>query len=265
MSTYENKLLRITLYSLVGFTVIRFCEWIGGAIRHSKSIGIHAMKKSTYILLLLIIWSFFTYGQKSKDNQTTPEYLESIYEFLNYLLDDIDKFTVTKLPEDIAVAKILHNKGLNVRLNIERHQPDLNNYFSERGVIDTESISLIVTKTYVRHLKNQPLELDEEIDFQLNFAFLTEDHGDYLVLPERKPSTGEEGLLEFFPKGQHVRIRETGNISIIAEIVEYLDSGKLSAIIIDILNPENRTIEYQLNDAIEGCPIHFDLVPAVDK
>lgn len=56
-----------------------------------------------------------------------------------------------------------------------------------------------ITGIIVRHLKNQALELDEEIDFQLNFAFLTEDHGDYLVFPERKPSTGEEGILEFFP------------------------------------------------------------------
>lgn len=223
------------------------------------------MKTATYILVLILTSIFFSCGQKSKDNLGIPLEFESTYLFLNYLLDDIDKYSIEKFPEDIAVSKIIHKKGLNVRLNIERHQTSLKNYFSGRGIDDTKIMSLIVITTYVRHLKNEPLELDKEIDFQLNFASLIEDHEDYLILPEKKPSTQENELLKFFPKGQLVRIWHSDNISIIAEIVEYLDDNKLSAEIIDILNPENISIEYKLNETIEGHPIHFDLVPTFDE
>jgi len=234
------------------------------------------MKTAINILTVLLLSPFFAYSQTSKDNQNITKYFESTYEFLNYLLDDIDKFTVIKLPEDISVGKILNSKGLNVRLNIERHQPDLKNYFLERGIDDTNSISLIVITTYVRHLKNEPLEIDEEIDFILKLPSLIEDHGDYLLFPERKPSTKENNLLEFYPIGQHIRSKipivnmndgymEIEEISLISEIVEYLDNGRFLAIIIDILNPENKPIEYKINDTIEGYPIHYDLVPILDK
>jgi len=240
-----------------------------------RNVGINAMKTASYILIIILISPLFAYCQISKDNKTIPKHFKGIYEFLNYSLDDIDKFTVLKLPEDIALGKILINKGLNVTSNIERHQPDLKDYFSERGIDDIESVSLIVIKTYVRYLKNEPLELDEEIDFTLNFSNLVEDHGEYLILPERKPLTNENNLLEFYPIGQHVRsvvsiaienegCMEIEEISLISEIVAYLDNGKFLAIIIDILNPGNKPIEYQINDTIEGYPIHYDLVPTVD-
>lgn len=234
------------------------------------------MKTAINILTVLLLSPFFAYSQTSKDNQNITKYFESTYEFLNYLLDDIDKFTVIKLPEDISVGKILNSKGLNVRLNIERHQPDLKNYFLERGIDDTNSISLIVITTYVRHLKNEPLEIDEEIDFMLKLPSRIEDHGDYLIFPERKPSTNESNLFEFYPIGQHIRTKipivnrnegymEIEEISLISEIVEHLDNGRFSAIIVDILNPENKPIEYKINDTIQGYPIHYDLVPTLDK
>jgi hypothetical protein len=220
---------------------------------------------------------FLTYGQIRSEENDINKNIENVHSFINYLLDDIDKYSINELPEDVSVGKILDYIGLNVHLNIKNHQPEIIEYFEKKGIEnDIKNITLIVIKTYVRKIKNQPLEIEEEIDFLLNFDSLIEYNNDEIILPVRKPYTSEDELLKYFPIGQHIRsshfktidnngISEVERISLIAEIVEHLDNGDLLVQINDILNPKKIEIEYSINDTIVRKSFRMDLIPRIEQ
>lgn len=219
---------------------------------------------------------FLTYGQISSEENDIKKYVENVHSFISYFLDDVDKYSINELPEDVSVGKILDYIGLNVLLNIKNHQPEIIEYFKKRGIEDDiKNITLIVIKTYVRQIKNQPLEIKEEIDFLLNFDSLIEYNDDEILMPVRKPYTSKDNLLKYFPIGQHIRssefktidyngTSEVERISLIAEVVEHLGNGDLVIRINNILNPLKIEIEYSINDTIVRNAFRLDLIPKIE-
>lgn len=99
-----------------------------------------------------------------------PKDLDDCLSRLDKMFSDSDKVTFKKLPEREFIGRVHHGFGTWIRNNWGLHMGSrLWVYFNSMGISNPEDMSGIIFHSYHRRLLNNPLKLDEQMQFYKDY------------------------------------------------------------------------------------------------
>lgn len=99
-----------------------------------------------------------------------PKDLEDCFNQINKFWSDSTKSKVKQWSEDEFVGKVHLGFGMWMRNNWQLWAGSrLSKYFNEKGIYHPEDMSGIILVSYHRTLNNQPLKLDDQIIYYINY------------------------------------------------------------------------------------------------
>jgi hypothetical protein len=233
-----------------------------------------------HVIFIFIFPFSFLLGQTDHKLSGKPATLEETYKYLNAIFDDTSTYNFTTLPEDVAVGRLHFPFGTYIRNNWGLWKgSDLKNYFLQKGVYHPEAMSSIIFTSYHRHLLNEPIDLDGQVErykrINSNVLRDTLPNGNVQVsFPElaKEKRTSLQELFEYYPKGDTVLVQLSGKKGIfrkytlfkgIAIITGYREN-KLHLTLIRLQKDNKIRSEYFVGQEIDTWTESCTLIPPKD-
>jgi hypothetical protein len=229
-------------------------------------------------LIFIFIFSFsFLLGQTKQKLSGKPATLEETYKYLDAIFDDTSTYNFMRLPEDVAVSRLHFPLGMYIRNNWGLWKgSELKTYFLQKGVYHPEAMSSIIFTSYHRHLLNQPVDLNGQVErykrINSNVVIDTLANGNvHFSFPElaKEKRTSLQELFEYYPKGDTVLVQLSGKKGIfrkytpfkgVAIITGYREN-KLLLTLIRLRKDDKTKSEYIVGQEIDSWTESCTLIP----
>ncbi|MGB0178323.1 MAG: DUF6794 domain-containing protein [Owenweeksia sp.] len=189
-----------------------------------------------------------------KERQPTyPQSISRSFHFLDSVLNDTMRYTIVRLPENVAVLRLYDLFGIWIGQEWLQPRSSLSIMLTDSGHKHTEIQSLVLLRSYHRYSSNRPLRISEQNVFEEVGWQVDTSHENHTTRAFGMTlNAGYEELLKCFPTGDTIVFNDYGT-----ELWETEEIPCLVMVVGEILKIENGELTTKVLkvDGEEGCRV----------